>query len=196
MIDDMEEGSGSIIMQGGRSGSWFTYNDGTDGGTQTPTAGGSVLPSLIANGGRCTSKHAMNTFGAGFTGYGAGLGFDLNHPNSMTRMPYDMSPYTGIAFWALGPATGSQTVQVQVPEEATTPPAQGGTCMTGCNAHYFTTINFPSTGWVQVVIPFASLVQAGFGTQVAWDPKTVLSVQFVVDPAISFDFWVDDIGVY
>jgi hypothetical protein len=192
LIDDMEEGSGGIIKQGGRGGSWFTYNDGTDGGVQTPTANGPCLPVAIP-GGRCTSEHAMHTFGSGFTNYGMGIGFDLNHPATV-RMPYDVSAYTGIAFWARGPQLA---VQIQVLEDATTPTAQGGTCPTTstCADHYAIAVDL-GTGWQQIVVPFASLKQATWGTAVPWDPKTVLGVQFAVNPAPAFDFWIDDIGLY
>ncbi len=189
LIDDMEEGSGSIIKQGGRSGSWFTYNDGTDGGVQTPMAGGPCLPVAIP-GGRCGSEHAMNTFGSGFTNYGIGIGFDLNHPSGV-RMPYDVSAHTGIAFWARGP----QTVQVQILEQGTTPTDQGGTCTATCSDHYFIGVPVPA-GWQQIPVPFASLKQTGWGTVVAWDPKTVLAEQLAVYPAPTFDFWIDDIGFY
>jgi hypothetical protein len=198
IIDNMEEGSGSIINQGGRSGSWFTYNDGT--GMQTPMAGGQCLPTLIPNGGRCGSLHAMNTFGSGFSGmsYGAGLGFNLNSP-ATTRMPYDVHTFTGLAFWAMSTSASLQPVQVQVLEQATTPstPAtSGGTCTTLCNDHYHTGVVFPANSWVQVVVPFAMLAQTGFGTKVPWDPTTVLAVQFVVNPATTFNIWVDDVGLY
>jgi hypothetical protein len=183
-------------MRGGRSGSWFTYNDGTDGGVQTPMAGAQCLPSLIPDGGRCGSLHAENTFGSGFTNYGAGLGFDLNHPNSMTRMPYDLTAYTGIAFWAYSSISGGQDVSFQVLEQATVPVSGGGTCTALCNDNYHASVLFPSSGWTQIVVPFSSLQQSGFGTKVPWQPSTVLAVQFVVDPALIFDFWVDDIGLY
>jgi Carbohydrate binding domain (family 11) len=190
LIDDMEEGSGGIIKQGGRAGSWFTYDDGSDGGVQTPPAGGSCLPSLIPDGGRCGSLHAMHTFGSGFPVYGAGLGFDLNHA-STTRMPYSVSAFTGIAFWALGP----QVVEVQIVEQATAATSQGGTCASNCGDHFAKTVD-PTSGWQQFQVPFSALSQQGWGTAATWDPTTVLGVQFAVNPAPSFDFWIDDIGFY
>ena len=185
----MEEGSSSIINQGGRSGSWFTYNDGTDGGVETPDAGGPCFPVAIP-GGRCQSLHAMHTFGSGFTNYGMGIGFDLNHTSTM-RLTYDVSSYTGIAFWAKGP----QFVQVQIVEQATTPTSQGGTCTGTCGNHYFLAVDLVGT-WQQFLVPFAMLAQPSFGSAVPWNPKTVLGVQFAVNPAPSFDFWIDDIGFY
>jgi hypothetical protein len=186
----MEEGSGSIIKQGGRAGSWFTYDDGSDGGVQTPPPAGPCLPALIPDGGRCSSLHAMHTFGAGFPAYGAGLGFDLNHP-STTRLPYDVSAFTGIAFWALGP----QVIEVQIVEQATAPTDQGGTCTLTCGDHFGASIDV-TAGWQQFVVPFSTLSQEHWGTPATWDPTTVLGVQFAVNPAPAFDFWIDDIGFY
>lgn len=186
----MEEGSGSIIKQGGRAGSWFTYDDGSDGGVQTPAAGGTCVPTLIPGGGRCGSLHGMHTFGSGFPVYGAGLGFDLNHPSTM-RLPYDVSAYTGIAFWALGP----QVITVQVVEQATAPTGQGGNCTGTCGDHFGVSID-ATAGWQEFVVPFSTLSQQHWGTAATWDPTTVLGVQFAVNPAPTFDFWIDDIGFY
>ncbi len=199
LIDNMEGMSGCITPAPGRAGCWFTYNDGTDGGTQTPMAGGTCKPALITipDGGRCGSHYAQNTFGSGFTNYGAGLGFDLNDPAG-PRKPYDVSKYHGIVFWGLAPESSPAqplSVDVQVLELATTPTTADGTCTTGCNDHYSLLISFTSE-WTPFLVPFSCLAQQSFGTPVAWDPTSVLAVQFVVNPAPAFDFWIDDIGFY
>jgi hypothetical protein len=194
LIDDMEENSPGILPRGKRSGPWFTYNDMSDGGVQTPTAGGTCLPSVIPDGGRCgSSLHAMHTFGAGFTNYGMGIGFNLNEPASM-KMPYDVSGFTGVAFWALGP----QDLEVQVPIQATVPksdPSGGGTCTAVCNDHFYAQVSI-GPGWQQYTVPFCTLSQKHFGTPATWDAMTVLGVQFAVNPAPKFDYWIDDIGFY
>jgi hypothetical protein len=210
LIDDMEEDSPCILTGGSppRAGCWYTFNDGTDGGVQTPPAGAQVVPSLITDpdGGRCGSMNAMHTFGSGFTCcYGAGLGFDLNHPTAGAEMPYDVSGFTGIAFWALGPTSGAtQHIQVQILEQATTAVGGGGTCTTSCGDHYFFNVTLPpaSAGWKQYQVPLyttdagvTGLMQMGFGPA-AWDPKTVLGVQFAVNKAPELDFWIDDIGFF
>jgi hypothetical protein len=190
LIDDMEEGSSAILERSMRQGFWFTYNDQSDGGVQTPTAGGPVFPSLIPDGGRCGSLHAMHTFGSGFTSYGVGLGFDLNHPPA-ARMTYDVSKLTGIAFWGLGP----QDVEVQVVLQATASMGEGGTCMAKCDDHFHVALLF-TAGWQQYVVPFSVLTQKGFGAPATWDPTTVFGVQFAVNPAPMFDYWIDDVGLY
>jgi hypothetical protein len=167
---------------------------------QTPAQGATCNPTAIPDGGRCTSSHAQNTFGSGFTNYGAGLGFNLNDPSG-PRSPYDVSPYHGLVFWGLAPQAAAAeplNVSVQVLEKATTPTSGGGTCdptTSMCNGHYSLLVPFTAE-WTAFVVPFSCLAQLSFGTPAPWDPKTVLAVQFVVDPAPAFDFWVDDIYFY
>jgi hypothetical protein len=193
MIDDMEEGSPNILNRGGRSGSWFTYNDQTDGGVQTPAPMTPCLPALIPDGGRCGSLHAQHTFGSGFTNYGVGLGFDLNHPAG-PRMTYDVSMYNGIAFWARGP----QDIDVLVVEQATASIGEGGTCdptTMKCDDHYQTPVSV-SAGWQQYTVAWSMLKQKNFGTAVPFNKQTVFGVQFAVNPAPAFDYWIDDVGFY
>jgi Carbohydrate binding domain (family 11) len=190
MIDDMEHGTGSILTQGGRIGAWFTFNDGTAAGTQTPLAGSAFLPTVIP-GGRGTSAHAAETHGSGFTVWGSGMGFDLNNSGT-AKHAYSVAGFTGLAFWAHGtPAS----IRVNVLTTETTPTASGGTCTLTCSDNYGATLDLGS-GWVQYVVPFTSLMQQGWGTPVAFDPTAVLSVQFQVTQNNTFDVWIDDIGLY
>src|SRR5680860_338808 len=43
MIDNMEDGDGALIPNGGRQGYWYTFNDESEEATQTP-ASDAVLP--------------------------------------------------------------------------------------------------------------------------------------------------------
>ena len=183
----------------GRAGCWFTYNDGTDGGVQTPPQGAQCPPSVIPDGGFCGGQYAQHTFGGGFFNFGAGLGFDLND-TSPPRKPYDASKYQGLVFWALAPQGTTALplgVDLQVLESATTPTTSGGTCTsaTGCNDHYQIQLNFTSQ-WTAFTVPFSCLTQQSWGTQVSLDLTTLLGIQFVVNPAPAFDFWIYDIGFY
>src|SRR5262249_25593922 len=101
LIDNMEDGDASILMQGGRVGVWYTFNDMTVGGVQVPPAGANFIPDLIPGGGQNGSTRAAHTTGSGFTTWGAGMGFDLNN-NGMTKLPYNAGAFTGISFWGKG----------------------------------------------------------------------------------------------
>jgi hypothetical protein len=186
----MAGGTPSILMQGGRVGTWYTYNDGSATGTQTPAMSTACDPVVIA-GGYCGFTRAQNTFGSGFTTWGAGIGFDLDNTGVGSRKPYNASAFTGIAFLA----HGSNQVRFNVTESATIPTAQGGTCTTNCSDAHGTEISL-TAAWVQYVVPFSTLAQVGWGTKAAFDPATILSVQFQVVQNTSFDFYIGDIGFY
>jgi hypothetical protein len=62
LIDNMADGDGAILQQDGRSGGWFTFNDGSGSQQPADAAALAITPGWI-----CTS-------GSGFTTWGAGLG--------------------------------------------------------------------------------------------------------------------------
>jgi hypothetical protein len=190
LIDDMAAGTASILPHGGRIGSWYTYDDGTAGAVQTPAAFATCTPALIP-GGYCGSTHAQHTSGSGFTTWGAGIGFDFNGKVIGSPMPYDVSAFTGIVF----SARGTPAVRFMVTAPATIPVAQGGSCTTKCSDSFGTSIAL-SSAWEQYAIPFSSLKQIGWGTKVAFDLTTALSVLFQVAQNQSFDFWITDVGFY
>ncbi len=189
MIDDMEAGSGNILQQGGRIGSWYTYNDGSVGATQAPVAGGPFLPEMIADG-HGASTEAAHTAGAGFTLWGSGMGFDL-HNDGTTKQAYSVAAFTGVAFWAKG---SPASIRLKVLILATVAVAEGGTCATSCGDSHGAILALTGA-WKPYIIPFASLKQQNWGTPAAWDPTTVLSIQFQAGIGAE-DFWIDDIGLY
>jgi hypothetical protein len=187
MIDNMELGSGSILMQGGRSGAWFTANDGAATSMQSPAPGQPCIPELIPGGGMPCDAHAQHTYGGG--SMWALLGFSLDEGK-----PYDASAYTGITFRAMGQA-GS--LRIEVPTSETLPPSANGTCMITdtCYDHAFAT--FPiSPAWQVVKVPFTALTQAGWGTPAPFDPHAMIFIEFEASPATTYDFWIDDVSFY
>jgi hypothetical protein len=194
LIDDMEHGDGSIIACTGRIGYWYTYNDATAGGTQTPAAGGPFTPTAIP-GGRGTSMHAAHTSGSGFTTWGAGMAFDLNNAGGAGAVKgvYDASAYTGLTFWAKIDS-GSGAVRLNVADKDTDP--SGGVCSPAakCNDHYGSNLTLTTT-WTEYTIAFSSLTQQGWG-EVApgFNAKQLMAIQFQSGPGVSFDVWIDDIS--
>jgi len=184
---DQEPPTGSIYSRNGRVGAWYTYNDETAGAQQSPEMGASFLPDA---GGR-NNTSAAHTAGSGFTNWGAGMGFDLNN-NGTTKLTWDASAFTGIAFWAKGTAF---RVKVLVP--ATVPSAEGGTCSgaTGCGDNHGRAVE-AATDWRQVVVPFSALMQEGWGTATAFTANQVIGIQFQTEKSATFDVWIDDIGFY
>ncbi|XXT25366.1 hypothetical protein WME94_27940 [Sorangium sp. So ce429] len=206
LIDDMEDGDNAIDEASGRVGYWYSYNDGT--GTQTPPDSseeppvGFVPEALTPPRGQSTM--AVHTFGAGFTEWGAGVGFALNGPD-MGLFPYDASAYTGIVFWArLGDAAAATTVKVNISDKFSEP--AGGICDESagegepnrCFDHwsYIATLG---TEWALIVIPFAELTRAGTGaepTAQAVDVAGLYTIDFGFAHGEDFDVFIDDIGFY
>jgi hypothetical protein len=91
----MDDGDGRITTADGRQGSWWTDNDGTDGGVQFPDPNNDFTMSSIGSTYPLTgSKMAARTYGSGFTDWGATMAFDWNNvtprrPTSATTVDAD-----------------------------------------------------------------------------------------------------------
>jgi len=193
MIDDLEDGDGSILEMGGRIGAWYTYNDGSSGGTQTPEENSNFMGTA---GGVDGSEFAANTTGSGFSEWGAGMGFDFNNPGD-TKGTYDASGFTGIGF----AAKGNATVFVAVAIEAVTDEAYGGTCVPGeeegeeCDDAHGAFFNLTEE-WQPYALVFDEAAQEGWGQAADFDPATIVSFQIGVADGVDFDLWFDDLGLY
>jgi len=197
LIDDLEDGDGTISAVGARVGYWYTYNDGT--GVQMPAP--KSMFKGVAPGSTASPLFAAVTSGPAFTTYGAGMGFDFN--NNGKSCPYDASAYSGIKFWAkanTGNMTGmALTAMIKIP--ATTPTtSDGGTCAAMCEDHYaLKPAPVLTTTWTQYTITFATAAtfgQNGFGTAATFDKSKILAMQFQVAKDVKFDFSVDDITFF
>ena len=188
MIDNFEDGDGALIPNGGRKGYWYTFNDASEGSTQTPPTD-AVLPEA---GGANGTSMALHTTGTGFAEWGAGIGIDLNNAGGdmNIKMIYDASAYTGIVVTARGNAQIRASVQI----EAAIPPEEGGTCALDCDPHG--KVLLLTDQWQQFTLPFDQLNQEGWGTPASWDASKIVGIQFKAAKNVDFDFWVDEIGFY
>jgi hypothetical protein len=189
LIDDFEDGNEQVGLRCGRSGLWFTFNDGTTGGVQTPDPSVACLPSTAT--GRAGSTFAAHTSGSGFTSWGGGIGF---HFVSSTRS-YDTRPFTGIGFWARVGSTSKTTMRMDFPDSETDP--GGGLCGSTaqpCFDHFGAMLTFDTT-WRYYVVKFADLKQGGWGwVRPSFDSGHVFGIQVQVGGSASFDLWLDDIA--
>jgi hypothetical protein len=190
LIDDMEDGDGSICALDGRNGFWYTVGDGT---SSDLTPGLPFAPTKIP-GGHGTSQYAARFTGSGFTDWGALMGFGLNRPGIGT-LPYDASSAGGVKFWMRSNAP--VTLEFLLPD--TTLPRDGGTCADtptarNCNNAYSFVITAPRNEWTEYEVPFSALSQPG--GSVTWQPRYLLGIQFGVQPGAAFDVWVDDVRFY
>jgi hypothetical protein len=212
LIDDFEDGDDQLAPFGGRNGVWTAFNDGS--GVETPPAG-PVLPEVLDT----TANEELHLTGTGFGAagrllpdgtysYGAGVyaNFVVDATTGLPQ-PYNVSAYSGIGFTLVmrTPPTVPFVVAFFLQTQATLPIAAGGTCVAGCNDGFGIDLPFfpdrSGTSTFQGVIPWASLLQSGFGVPVPFDLTTVMSIDWLVSfpdqgQAITsdvFDFRLDDV---
>ena len=195
VIDDMEDGDGAIIEEGtGRIGAWYTYNDESEGGEQTPAMGSDFVMETLPEP-RGESTQAAHTVGQGFDDWGAGVGFDLNGPDGADKGTYDASGYAALSFWAKRGEAGPSTVLVTLNDDQTSP--EGGECDEAadeCHDHFGAVVRL-SDQWELHTVKFADLAQEGWGK--AFDAAHVnalYAIQFQIASSETFDLWIDDIG--
>jgi len=182
LIDDFEDGDARIAPLEHRAGFWSASNDNT--ATQRPVPGGPLATARIA-GARGSSHFALHTNGGKFTKWGAMLVADFS-----ARRCYDASAYAGLTFWARG--RGSFNVVAKMTQTA--PEEYGGSCSHDCFDSHRIAVPL-SSNWREVRVTWAELKQRGFGQIVPFDARSLLSLEFSVDPEQTpFDFWVDDVS--
>ena len=200
LIDDLEDGDTSILMNAGRVGQWYFYNPaGSNNAGDIQQSLDSSFPG--ANG----SKFSIETKGGPLSGDSAeayaGLAFDFdnqgNTPTDPSRMPYDLSAWDGISFWAKGNLP-NQSVRFELPTLEVVAPEQHGTCMAGGGCYDSYGKQIALTGeWSKYELPFSTLAQEGWGAAQPLNLSAALGVDFEYDtPSGSFDFAIDDVALY
>ena len=198
VIDDMEDSDrgGAILESAGRIGAWYTFNDLTTDGVQTPPAGAFEPDTLEVP--RDGSTYAARSTGEGFTEWGAGFGFDLNNDAEKAgKLPYDASAYKGVTFWALTSEGNTPNVHLTLNDVSTSP--EGGVCPVdetdGCNDHFGAQLVLEPGVWKEFTFLFSELTQEGWGEPAdAFSPNAIYAIQFTVDAGEKFDVWIDDIA--
>ena len=168
MIDDFEDNDHTILTNEGRVGYWYEYNDKAAAGTQTTAP----IDGVDGMGG------VLTTTGSGFPEY-AGVGVDLNN-QAGDPCEYDASFYTGIQF----NITTTTAILFKV--------ALTGTA--GDSGHYEFAIAAADSGVVKV--PFTGLAQPTWAETAAWDPATILQLQWQAAADDAFDITLDDVSFY
>lgn len=193
VIDDMEDMNGSINAVAGMQGAWYTYNDMTAAGMQTPESGPTV-PFAMATPGAGTSMYAANTKGSGFTTWGAGFGFDLNNDGT-TKKAYDASQFAGITFNAKIGAGSVAAIRFNIGDSQTTPEA--GNCGMKCSDDFGQSLTLTAE-WQKFKIAFADMKAVNWSMQnlTAINKASLWYVHFQASQNNTFDIWVDDVAFY
>jgi hypothetical protein len=192
-----------------RNGQWFQYHDNSDNGglmmSAKPDIGGCGGTSI------CAFHVKGPTTGTGFTGYGAGAGFDLNDStaNPPVAMNYDAKAagYSGIQYWARGTITGTRGPGYSVSPQTIHTKIVTATDRHGDDYGGYCQMIDPMT-WTRCALDFSAATRDGFYSTI--DPMTdmidsnqLLKVQFEFsrnanDAAntVTVDVWIDEVSFY
>jgi hypothetical protein len=213
LLSDFTQDDAIVLPLGdpARNGYWYSYNDGSPGCLQSPAHAEPYYPSTPpvrppgASGGR-----ALHAAWTGCTVWGAGVGADLAVPpgNAMgagPRVTYDLTAFTGIAFWAMAAPGTATEVRAKIVMRASTQIQDRGVCdesvlgLNRCGDEWGKTFTLPSDGtWAAVTVRFsdARFGQEGWGQAFPWNPADVFGIQFQTVMGATaglYDFWIDDI---
>ncbi|MEY2931971.1 MAG: hypothetical protein RL033_2720, partial [Pseudomonadota bacterium] len=174
LLDELDD-SDALFAAGTVSGEWFTYSDGTSPITPPDHTG------ITAVAGEA------HVSGSGFSDWGAGL--------SAYFRSVDLTAFDGFHLRARG--TGSVVVELATP--ATSPAAEGGTCVSGCFGHFATSIELGPEAR-DYDITFATLTQPSWAQPAQLALDGVISLNLVAkgsaaSPA-SLDLWVERLALH
>jgi endoglucanase len=183
LIEDGEDADNQILKREGRGGYWYASVD-SEGSTIEPAPFKMSTASGHA-GSHGVAHIKVKMASAGYSVY-ASMGFGLA-PSG----PYDASKYTGVTFWAKGPAH----VRFKLPDQYTAP--GGGYCK-DCYNDFGIELSL-TPDWQRYSIPFSWLSQ-----QPGWgDPRpevasnALYAMQWQIGSrGRSFDVYVDDIAFF
>lgn len=175
LLDELDD-TDALFAAGAVSGEWFTYSDGTSPITPPDHTG------IAAVGGEA------HVSGSGFSDWGAGL--------SAYFRSVDLTAFDSFRLRAKG--SGSIIVELATP--ATSPEAEGGTCVgSGCFGHFATSIQL-GPDYRDYDLPFASLAQPSWAQPAQLALDGVISLNLVAkgsaaNPA-ALDLWVDRLALH
>lgn len=188
LIDDFDDGDSVAAFEADREAYWFTVHDESAGQLEPadeflPVAGG------------YHNTNAAHVSASGFSTWGAELGANISHKTAI-RCPYNASAFAGLRFVARG--HGRMRLQVAMPEVIDK--EYGGKCdpQLGQTCYDLHGIFITLTDDYRLYeVPWSQLVQRGFGAPVTFNPKTLMTLYFLMEtPDLPVDLWVDDFSFW
>ena len=196
VIDDMEDQT-RFISSSDTYALWYVYGDNTAGAQIKPVPSSPFTMEPIP-GGRYASKYAMRMSGAGFSDWGAGMGFDLEYGDATDSGPapkvaVDARAYAGIRFWARVGQASTTSLQFMIVAGSCPPGDDAGAVLASdeCAVRYPKNLAL-TTDWVRYDIGFSELTLNPGHLPLPRDQ--IYSVLFNVPASTTFDLWVDDIS--
>jgi hypothetical protein len=185
LIDGLEENNDAITVVDHRNGYWYSYKDDAD---STST----VIEPAIQSGGANNTARSIHITGKSAAGaeFGPGFGFDLHSVGDDLTCPYDGSEYGGVRFYIR--ATGATTIDVAIPTQDTIAKADGGTCTSGCDNHFFKQVEVTAS-FQAVTIKWTELAQAEDGAD-DFDPSRITGIAWMTPVGVTFDLVIDEVS--
>jgi hypothetical protein len=186
------------------SNSWFSYSDGT-------VNGGTFIHTADFGGCDGADSCAFHTSGAGYTGFGAGVGFTLND-----NVPFDASSFSGLDVYLRGTTTGTRGLDFSqanntVHVKLVTGGSDGGDPLEGDDYGAYCPIQQDGgTCYTLCHIPFVGVTRDGYvnaGVTV-FEPQALVKIQFestayipapdsgIAATPVGFDVWIDNVAFY
>jgi hypothetical protein len=198
LLDDFEDGDGTLSLTSGRNGSWFIATDGTNGAKSRPGVGPANPERLVPA--RCDSLFGLHFSGQGFVTWGAVAGAVLHFEKR--SQPVDLSQYRGIAFWIKRGFQHAGVLRLNLDDAATHP--DGGQCSepvvsgrTACWNSYGLDMPLLSEDWEERRVLFSELTQKiPEPSPRPLDTAHVHRISIKASPGNTFDVWLDDISLF
>ena len=188
LIDDFDDGDSVAAFEPNREAYWFTIHDDTSGTITPPADFAPVAGGLRGSLGAHISVE-------GYSAWGAALIVNISYKAAL-HCPYNASAFKGLRFVARG--RGAVRVQAAMPGVidkeygGTCDPAQGQICNDGHGSFVMLTDDYRV-----FELPWSDFQQRNYGTPVAFEPKTIMAVQFEFEAAkLPIDFWLDDLAFW
>lgn len=198
LIENMEDGNQNILINDNRNGAWYTAVG--KGGTASPAPMTSIsMANIVGAPPVAGSTRCFHFTGTGGTAWGVMAAFDFKAA-ATPKVAYDASNYRGVSFWVKASAANVH-IAVRLAIKATTAEADGAckAVTNGCDNHYGADVVL-GTAWKQVTLHWPTGTSPSLAQDPAWGFKTdftpdeLVSMQFVVLPGSSAEFWIDDIS--
>lgn len=180
LVDDFEDSSEQVRIEGSREGFWFARGNASDDGTITDIEDAFVE---LAGGENTVALHVV---AQGFVATDTWAVFGTNFNAKDPAPAYiQAAQYTGLRFWACG-GLGASKVALEV---ATT---DTSSAYDHEDNHYRFDVSLTAT-WKMVEVPWDDMKQT-WGDTTDFDPEHVLGLQFnITTGEEGFDVWLDDL---
>jgi hypothetical protein len=187
LLDDFEDHDPIAKRELARDAFWFTGHD---------DSAGSIMPDgelVPETGGPHGSAYAAHVVASGYSTWGANVALAMSYKTGELRCPFNASAFKGIRF----EARGKGVVRVQVPVPETVDKEFGGSCDPAkamvCYDQHGVDITL-SEEWQSYELPWSEFSQFGWGTPATLEPKSIMGLGWVFNPAnLPVDLWFDNV---